>query len=99
MTTSSALIPHPSSLPKPFARHWQSLRQIQRRQSDVAHLFLEEIAGEAVQVDGGARGVEGIDGAGQKCGHDSAEYVAHSAAGHAGISSRIHVDVTFRIGD
>src|SRR5437870_7910520 len=98
-TTSSALIPQPSSLSKPLNGHWDPLRKVHRRQSNVSHLFLEQIAGEAVQVDGSACGVEGIDVAGQKRGHDSAEDVAHSAAGHAGIPRRIHVDVTFGISD
>src|ERR1043165_2582714 len=39
------------------------LRQIHRRQSRVAHLLGEQIAGEAVQVDAGAGRVEGVDAA------------------------------------
>jgi len=51
-TTSSALIPQPSSLSKPLNGHWDPLGKVHRRQSDVAHLFLEQIAGEAEPVPG-----------------------------------------------
>src|ERR1041385_7694896 len=67
----------------------QPLRQIVRRQPGATHLVAQQIAGEAVQVDGGARGVERVDLARQESDDDAAEDVAHAAAGHAGISGGV----------
>src|SRR5213594_1498043 len=90
----------PLSLPpQPLHGHRNPFREVHRREAGVAHLFLEQIAGESMEVNRSASCIEWIDVASEERGDHAAEDVAHAAAGHARIAGRIHIDMTFGVGD
>src|SRR5260221_4912783 len=88
-----------AGLSQPLNRHRQLLRQVERGQSRIAVFFQQEVAGEAVQIDGSDGSVEGVEAAGEERRDHAAEDVAHAAGGHAGIAGGIDADVPFRVGD